>query len=51
MQINVLMTLSEVICWASVRSFVCPYVPAWAHSSKPATAGLLLRARPTGDID
>jgi len=26
-------------------------VPAWAHSSKPATAGLLLWARQAGDID
>ena len=27
------------------------YVPAWAHSSKPAAAGLLLWARPAGDND
>ena len=26
-------------------------VPAWAHSGKPAAAGLLLWARPAGDID
>ena len=29
----------------------CPTVPAWAHSSKPAAAGLLLWARWAGDID
>ena len=29
----------------------CPTVPAWAHSSKPAAAGLLLWARRAGDID
>jgi len=26
-------------------------VPAWAHSSQPAAAGLLLWAQPAGDID
>jgi len=26
-------------------------LPAWLHSSKPAAAGLLLWARPEGDID
>jgi len=26
-------------------------VPAWAHSSKPTAAGLLLWARRAGDID
>jgi len=26
-------------------------VPAWAHSSKPAAAGLLLWAQRAGDID
>jgi len=33
------------------RYGVRPSVPAWAHSSKPATAGLLLWARRAGDID
>ena len=28
-----------------------PSVPARAHSSKPAAGGLLLWARPAGDID
>ena len=35
------------ICRASVRLSV----PAWAHSSKPTAAGLLLWARLAGDID
>jgi len=26
-------------------------VPAWAHGSKPAAAGLLLWARSAGDVD
>jgi len=34
----------------SVRVSVRLSVPAWAHSSKPAAAGLLLWARRTGDI-
>jgi len=34
-------------CQASFRLSL----PAWLHSSKPAAAGLLLWARPKGDID
>jgi len=30
---------------------ICPSVAAWAHSSKPTTAGLLLRAQQAGNID
>jgi len=30
---------------------ICLSVPAWAHSSKPAAAGLVLWARWTGDTD
>jgi len=33
------------------RYGVRPSVPAWAHSRKPAAAGLLLWARRAGDID
>jgi len=35
----------------SVRLSLCLSVPAWAHSSKPAVAGLLLWIRQAGDID
>jgi len=35
----------------SVRLPVRLSVPAWAHSSKPVAAGLLLWARRAGDID
>jgi len=48
-------------CPHSMRSRVCQRygirpsvrlsVPAWAHSSKPAAAGLLLWARQAGDLD
>ena len=39
------------ICRASVRPSVSLSVPARGHSRKPAAAGLLLLARPAGDID
>jgi len=35
----------------SVRLSVRPSVPAWAYSSKPSAAGLLLWDRRAGDID
>ena len=48
---------ARIVCGAgSVKRYgVCPSVrpsvPAWAHSTKPAAAGLLLWARRAGDID
>ena len=40
----------EMVQCPSERS-ICLPVPAWAHSSKPAAAGLLLWAQPAGTID
>ena len=43
---------ARIVCGAgSIRYDVRLSVPAWAPSSKPAAAGLLLRARRAGDID
>jgi len=43
---------TTLVCGAeSMRQYVVRQsVPAWAHSSKPVAAGLLLWARRTGDV-
>jgi len=43
--------ISVAIKRYSVRPSVRLSVLAWAHSSKPAAAGLLLSARQEGDVD